>query len=126
MPSLTRRAALAMPALLTSLPLALARAEEAWPSRPVVLVVPWASGGSNDLVARLIAPHLSERFGGASFVIENRSGGGGAVGMGSVVRARPDGHTLLISSASNHVFNQFVITDQGYDPRQALDGICML
>ncbi len=125
MPKLSRRAALALPALL---PLA-SRAQEAtgapWPSRPVVLVVPWAAGGSNDLVARLIAPHLTEKF-GHSFVVENRSGGGGAVGMGGVVRARPDGHTLLVSSASNHVFNQFVITDQGYDPRQALDGICML
>ena len=121
MPKLSRRAALALPALL---PFA-ARGQEAWPSRPVVLVVPWAAGGSNDLVARLMAPHLTEKF-GQSFVVENRSGGGGAVGMGSVVRARPDGHTLLVSSASNHVFNQFVITDQGYDPRQALDGICML
>ena len=102
-----------------------ARAQEAWPSRPVVMVVPWAAGGSNDLVARLMAPHLAEKF-GQSFVVENRTGGGGTVGMGAVVRARPDGHTLLISSASNHVFNQFVITDQAWDPRQALDGICML
>lgn len=119
---LTRRVALALPGLL---PFA-ARAEEPWPSRPVQMIVPWAAGGSNDVVARLIAPHLGERFSGASFVVENRTGGGGTVGMGAVVRARPDGHTLLISSASNHVFNQFVITDQGYDPRQALDGICML
>lgn len=122
----TRRSTLALPALLLPAlaPLA-APAQEAWPSRPVQLIVPWAAGGSNDLVARLVAPHLSEKLGG-SFVVENRSGGGGAVGMGAVVRARPDGHTLLVSSASNHVFNQFVITDQGYDPRQALDGICLL
>ncbi len=118
---LTRRSALALPALLPGL----ARAQDAWPSRPVQLVVPWAAGGSNDVVARLVAPHLSERLGGP-FVVENRTGGGGTVGMGAVVRARPDGHMLLISSASNHVFNQFVITDQGYDPRQALDGICLL
>ena len=120
---LTRRTALALPALALA---ATGRAQDNWPNRPVVMVVPWAAGGSNDLVARLIAPHLQERFGGNSFVVENRSGGGGSVGMGSVVRARPDGHTLLVSSASNHVFNHFVITDQGYDPRQALAGICML
>lgn len=118
----TRRAALAAPAILFTLE---GRAEDAWPSRPVLLVVPWAAGGSNDVVARLVAPHLTEVF-GQSFVVENRSGGGGAVGMGSVVRARPDGHTLLVSSASNHVFNQLVGGDTGPDPRQALAGICML
>jgi tripartite-type tricarboxylate transporter receptor subunit TctC len=91
----------------------------------VQLLVPWAAGGSNDLVARLVAPFLTERF-GQPFIVENRPGGGGSVGMASVVNARPDGHALLISSASNHVFNHFVMTDQGYDPRQALAGICML
>ena len=125
MTTVSRRAALALPALLPGVASAQEATGAPWPSRPVVLVVPWAAGGSNDLVARLLAPHLTEKF-GQSFVVENRSGGGGAVGMGGVVRARPDGHTLLVSSASNHVFNQFVITDQGYDPRQALDGICML
>jgi tripartite-type tricarboxylate transporter receptor subunit TctC len=121
---ITRRAALSAP--LMSLPLATARAQqEAWPARPVVLVVPWAPGGSNDLTARLLAPHLSERF-GQSFVVENRPGGGGAVGMGQAARARPDGYTLLVSSASNHVFNHFVVPDQGYDPREALSAACML
>jgi tripartite-type tricarboxylate transporter receptor subunit TctC len=123
---ITRRAALSAP--LTLPPLAAARAQQqhqAWPARPVVLVVPWAPGGSNDLTARLLAPHLSERF-GQSFVVENRPGGGGAVGMGQAARARPDGHTLLVSSASNHVFNHFVVTDQGYDPREALSAAAML
>ncbi len=125
MPMISRRATLALPLLLPGAGAGMARAAEAWPNRPVSLVVPWAAGGSNDVVARLMAPHLSEKL-GQSFVVENRTGGGGTVGMGAVVRARPDGYTLLISSASNHVFNQFVITDQGYDPRRALDGICML
>ena len=53
------------------------RAQGAWPARPVVLLVPWAPGGSNDLTARLLAPHLSERF-GQSFVVENRPGAGAA------------------------------------------------
>ncbi len=122
MPPITRRATLAMPALLL---VAGAHAQDAWPTRPVVMIVPWAAGGSNDVTARLIAPYLTERL-GQSFVVENRAGGGGAVGMGAVARARPDGHMLLISSASNHVFNHFVITDQGYDPREALAGIAML
>jgi tripartite-type tricarboxylate transporter receptor subunit TctC len=118
-----RRAALSMPLLLS--PLAAARAQGGWPARPVILLVPWAPGGSNDLTARLLAPHLSERF-GQSFVVENRPGAGGAVGMGQVARARPDGYTLLVSSASNHVFNHFVVLDQGYDPREALSAVAML
>ncbi|MBD0270712.1 MAG: tripartite tricarboxylate transporter substrate binding protein [Acetobacteraceae bacterium] len=118
-----RRAALAAPLILV--PPAATHAQQAWPARPVVLVVPWAPGGSNDLTARLLAPHLSERF-GQSFVVENRPGGGGAVGMGQAARARPDGYTLLVSSASNHVFNHFVVLDQGYDPREALAAAAML
>jgi tripartite-type tricarboxylate transporter receptor subunit TctC len=88
------------------------------------MVVPWAAGGSNDIVARLLSPGLQKAF-GKSFVVENRAGGG-AVGKGQVARVRPDGQTLLISSASNHVFNHFVVPDQGYDPREALSGICMM
>jgi len=96
-----------------------------WPSRPVTMIVPWAAGGSNDVVARLLAPGLQRVF-GKSFVVENRAGGGGAVGMGQAARARPDGQTLLVSSASNHVFNHFIVPDQGYDPREALSAICMM
>ena len=103
-----------------------ARAQDGWPARAVVMVVPWAPGGSNDVVARLLTPGLSEAFGGKSFVVENRAGAGGAVGMAAVARARPDGYQLLVSSASNHVFNHFVVPDQGYDPREALAGIAML
>jgi tripartite-type tricarboxylate transporter receptor subunit TctC len=100
-------------------------AQEAWPARTITLVVPWAPGGSNDVVARLVAPVLSERL-GQSVVVENRAGGGGSIGMGQVVRARPDGHTLLVSSASNHVFHALVAPDLGYDVREALHGIAMM
>jgi len=112
---------LAAPILLPGL----ARAQEAWPNRAVTLVVPWAPGGSNDVTARLLAPALSAKF-GQNFVIENRAGGGGSLGQGLVVRARPDGHTLLFSSASNHVFHSLVAPDLGYDVREALAGIAML
>jgi tripartite-type tricarboxylate transporter receptor subunit TctC len=119
---LTRRTALAAPALL--LPLG-ARAQDGWPSRPVTLLVPWAAGGSNDIAARLLAPALEARF-GQPFVVENRPGGGGSLGMGMATRARPDGLTLLVSSASNHVFHPLIAPDLGYDVRQALVGISML
>jgi tripartite-type tricarboxylate transporter receptor subunit TctC len=122
MPGLSRRTALAAPALL--LPMA-SRAQEAWPSRPVTLIVPWAPGGSNDVAARLLAPSLEARF-GQPFVVENRPGGGGSLGMGIAARAKPDGLTLLVSSASNHVFHPLIAPDLGYDVQQALVPICML
>jgi tripartite-type tricarboxylate transporter receptor subunit TctC len=120
----TRRAVLAALAALLPPPLA-AAAQEAWPSRPVTLLVPYAPGGSNDVVARLLAPHLEARF-GQPFIVENRPGGGGTIGMGLVARARPDGLTFLVSSASNHVFHPLISPDLGYDVREALAGVAML
>ncbi len=116
-----RRLVLALPSL------ALPRITHAqsWPTRPVTLVVPWAPGGSNDVVARLLAAPLEARY-GQPFIVENRPGGGGSLGMGLVARARPDGQTLLVSSASNHVFHPLIAGDLTYDPRQALAAVCML
>src|SRR3954452_2674866 len=119
---LSRRTTLAAPALLLGRG---ARAQEAWPSRPVTLIVPWAPGGSNDVAARLLAPALEARF-GQPFIVENRPGGGGSLGMGMVVRARPDGQTLLVSSASNHIYHPLIARALPYDVQQALDAVCML
>src|SRR3954452_3091856 len=119
---LSRRTTLAAPALLLGRG---ARAQEAWPSRPVTLIVPWAPGGSNDVAARLLAPALEARF-GQPFVVENRPGGGGSLGMGQAVRARPDGQTLFVSSASNHVFHPLISPSLGYDVQDALVPVCML
>ncbi|MDN3568079.1 tripartite tricarboxylate transporter substrate binding protein [Paeniroseomonas aquatica] len=122
MTQLTRRTALATPLLLLA---GHARAQGAWPGRPVTMIVPWAPGGSNDVAARLLTPHLEARF-GQPFIVENRPGGGGSVGMGMVARARPDGLTLLVSSASNHIFHPLIAPDLGYDVRQALPAVAML
>lgn len=117
-----RRATLLAPLLATPS----VRAQDAvWPSRAVTLVVPFAPGGSNDVVARLLTPALEARF-GQPFVIENRPGGGGSVGMGAVARARPDGLTFLVSSASNHVFHPLIAPDLGYDVQAVLTGVAML
>jgi tripartite-type tricarboxylate transporter receptor subunit TctC len=79
----------------------IARADT-YPSRPVHLIVFYAAGGGNDIIARLMGQWLSERL-GQSFVIENRPGGGGNLGTEYVVRAAPDGYTLLLSSTANTV-----------------------
>jgi tripartite-type tricarboxylate transporter receptor subunit TctC len=75
---------------------------QAYPSRPVRLIVPLAPGGATDIVARLMAQWLSERL-GQPFVIENRPGAGGNVGTEAVVRASPDGYTLLMASSANTI-----------------------
>src|SRR5512144_1449210 len=81
--------AVALPALPQ-----IARAQ-AYPTRPVRIVVGFAPGGGADIMARLIGPWLSERF-GQSFIIENRPGAGSNIGTEAVVRAPADGYTLLL------------------------------
>jgi tripartite-type tricarboxylate transporter receptor subunit TctC len=75
---------------------------QVYPSRPVRLIVPFAAGGPQDLIARLIAQWLSERL-SQTVVIENRPGGGANIGTEAVVRSEPDGHTLLLVTPPNAI-----------------------
>src|SRR4051812_10787358 len=68
-----------------------------YPSRPVKIVVPYPAGGSNDIVARIVAQKLSERS-GQNFLVENRGGAGGNVGAEAVAAGEPDGYTLLLTA----------------------------
>src|SRR6266542_5622289 len=75
---------------------------QAYPSRPVRIIAPTAPGGAPDILARLIGPWLSERL-GQQFVVENRPGSGTNIGTEVVVRASPDGYTLLMVASANAI-----------------------
>ena len=92
-----RRALLALPLLAAPLS---ARAQGAWPERPVRILVPFAPGGNTDSLARLTAEILTEAVPGGAFVVENRTGAGGVLAVEALTRAVPDGHTLMVASLS--------------------------
>ncbi|WP_052402487.1 Bug family tripartite tricarboxylate transporter substrate binding protein [Muricoccus aerilatus] len=77
---------------------------QAWPSRPVRLIVPLVPGGTTDLIARVIADPLSKLIGG-NVVVENRPGANGWIANDYVMRERPDGHTLIVNNVSTHAIN---------------------
>jgi tripartite-type tricarboxylate transporter receptor subunit TctC len=83
---------------------ALARAQGAWPQRPISLVVPFSAGGSADLVARIFAQHFQAKH-GVSVVVDNRGGAGGSIGSAFVAKAVPDGYTLVLGTVSTHAIN---------------------
>src|ERR1044071_678487 len=78
-----------------------------WPSRPIRLVVPLPAGGGNDLLARIVAPKLSERL-GTPVVGDNRAGAGGTIGSDLVAKAPPDGYTILMGYIGSHGTNPAV------------------
>ncbi len=105
-----RRSLLAAASLLA----APALAAEAWPSRPVRIIVPFPPGGTVDILGRLTANWLQEATGG-NFVVENRSGAGGNIGAQAAARAAPDGTTLLMGSPGTQAINAHLYPNPGYD-----------
>jgi tripartite-type tricarboxylate transporter receptor subunit TctC len=88
---------------------------QAYPAKPVRVIVPFPPGGANDIVARIVLPKLSEQM-GQSFVIENRTGAGGTIGTTFVAKSPPDGYTLLIQTAASHCSNGHLYKNLPYDP----------
>jgi tripartite-type tricarboxylate transporter receptor subunit TctC len=111
----TRRSILIGGATLGALPLLArsARAEQ-WPMRPVKLVVPFAAGGTTDILARIVAAKVSEEF-GQQFIVENKAGAGGNIAADAVAKADPDGYTFIVGTPGTHAINQFVFKNMTYD-----------
>jgi tripartite-type tricarboxylate transporter receptor subunit TctC len=94
-----------------------AAAQSPWPARPVKIVVPFAPGGTTDILARAMAPELSKAF-GQPFVVENRGGAGGNIGADIVAKAPPDGYTLLMGTVGTHGINKALYSKMAYDPQK--------
>ncbi len=94
-----------------------AHAQTAWPTRPVKIVVPFAPGGTTDILARAVAPELSRAF-GQSFVVENRAGAGGNLGADIVAKSAPDGYTLLMGTVGTHGINKSLYNKLPFDPQK--------
>jgi tripartite-type tricarboxylate transporter receptor subunit TctC len=87
---------------------------QAYPSRPITMVVPFAAGGTFDVMGRIIAVRMSEIL-GQQVVIENTTGAGGIVGVNRVVNAAPDGYTILLGTSGTHSYNQTIYKKRRYD-----------
>jgi tripartite-type tricarboxylate transporter receptor subunit TctC len=98
---------------------------EAWPSRPVRVIVAFAPGSTPDLTARLVAQGLGDAL-GQPFVVDNRSGASGNIGADAVAKAKPDGYTLLVATNGPIAVNQALFTTMPYDPARDLAPVSLL
>ena len=93
---------------------AVAQAQDRWPSKPIRYIVPFAAGGTTDVLGRMITPKLGEAL-GTTFVVENRPGAGGNVGSEALARSAPDGYTIGGGTVSSHAINATLYPKMPYD-----------
>jgi len=118
-----RRRALAV--LLASIAVPGRGLAQAWPARPVRLIVPFPPGGSTDILGRSIAQKLQEVL-GQPFVVENKGGAGGSIGATEAARAAPDGYTLLIGHIGTLAVNPSLYPDLAYDPMRSFAPVTLI
>ena len=118
-----------LPVLALALPVAAAtcaaRAGEAYPSKPLRWVVPYAAGGGSDFLARTIGQDLSQRI-GQTVVVDNKPGGNTAIAAAETARAQPDGYTMLLGTMATQGVNPILYPDPAFDPRRDLVGVGMM
>ena len=98
---------------------------QAWPSRPLRLIVPYAPGGTTDIIARLVAPGMQEAL-GQPVVIENRPGAGGNIGTGVVARAEPDGYSLVLGTGGTLTINPSIFTNMPFDSQRDVAPVSLI
>src|SRR6478736_7544254 len=108
-PFLPRRAAVPLLLVFAVLANAVPAAAQTWPKRPLTMVIPYAPGGSTDLVARLIAPGLAAAL-GQPVLVENMAGVGGIAGVSRIAKAAPDGYQFVVGNVGTHAQNQYLFT----------------
>lgn len=124
--AITRRASLALGlSLLAATALGGSAQAQAFPDRPVTLVIPFAAGGSTDVVGRVIANKMSDIL-GQQIVVQNVGGAGGSLGTGNVVRADPDGYTILMGTVATHALNPLILKTKPYDAEKDFTPISLL
>ncbi len=101
--------------IVGALALAGAQAQDAYPSKPIHMVIPFAAGGPTDIVGRIMASRMGELL-GQQFVVENRTGAGGNIGADAVSKSPGDGYTLLMATVSTHAINPGLYKKMPYDP----------
>ncbi|CAN7510955.1 tripartite tricarboxylate transporter substrate binding protein [Rhizobium sp. LjRoot98] len=123
---LKRRTALGL-AMVAASALALGTAAQAqeFPDRPVTLVVPFAAGGSTDVVARIIGQKMADDL-GQQVVVENVAGAGGNLGADRVARAETDGYTILMGTVATHALNPLILKTKPYDPEKDFAPVSLL
>jgi tripartite-type tricarboxylate transporter receptor subunit TctC len=112
-----RRAFLQSAAAASAFIATAARAQTTWPDHTVKIIVPYPAGGSTDVLARILAERLKEMF-GQTFVIENRPGAGGNIGIAAVTGSAPDGYTIGAATVGHFAINQFLYSKMPYDPER--------
>jgi tripartite-type tricarboxylate transporter receptor subunit TctC len=98
---------------------------QAYPAKPVRVIIPFPPGGANDIVARIVFQKLSEQL-GQSFLIDNRSGAGGTVGTALAAKSPPDGYTLLVQTTASHASNPHLYKKLPYDALGDFTGVTPL
>jgi tripartite-type tricarboxylate transporter receptor subunit TctC len=96
---------------------------QAWPAKPVTLLVPFPPGGSTDTIARTLSTGLPAKLGGGTFVVQNVAGAGGTLGAAQAKRAAPDGYTVFVSSLGPFVIGPHLVKGVQYDPLKDFDYI---
>jgi len=90
-------------------------AQSAWPNKPVRIVVPFAAGGTTDILARALAPELGKAF-GQTFIVDNKPGAGGNIGADMIAKSPPDGYNLLMGTVGTHAINAALYPKMPFDP----------